>query len=124
VSRTSPTRTRVYASAVAAVLVGGLTAAGPTRGQPTFDCAHPAEARAWIGRLQLGEIEGAEDIHRAAMWEAFGRCPGGAAGEPCREDQRRRFEAQWQEQKRRIEDKYRGVLGEFEQRCRGLISLR
>ncbi|HEY7251497.1 MAG TPA: hypothetical protein VIG37_13460 [Methylomirabilota bacterium] len=105
------------------LLLAGLAAAGPTRGQPTLDCAHPAEARSWIGRLRLAEIEGAEDIHRAAMWDAFGRCPAGAAGEPCREAERRRFDAQWEEQKRGIEDKYRGVLGEFEQRCRGLIAL-
>lgn len=76
-----------------------------------------------IGRLRLAEIEGAEDIHRAAMWDAFGGCPAGAAGEPCRQQVRRRFEAQWEEQKRGIEDKYRSVLGDFEQRCRGLIAL-
>jgi len=57
------------------------------------------------------------------MWDAFGRCPAGAPGEPCREAERRRFEAQWEAQKRGIEDKYRSVLGEFVQRCRGLISL-
>jgi hypothetical protein len=70
----------------------------------------------------LAEIEGAEDIHREAMWKAFGRCPAGAAGERCREDERRRFEAQWEEQKRRIEEKYQGLLGEFEVRCRAIIS--
>ena len=105
------------------LLLAGLAAAGPTRGQPALDCAHPSEARSWIGRLRLAEIEGAEDIHRAAMWDAFGRCPAGAPGEPCREAERRRFEAQWEAQKRGIEDKYRSVLGEFVQRCRGLISL-
>ena len=76
-----------------------------------------------VGRLRLAEIEGAEDIHRAAMWDAFGRCPAGAAGQPCRDEERRRFERQWEEQKRRIDDKYRSVLGEFEQRCRATITL-
>ena len=76
-----------------------------------------------LGRMRLAEIEGAEDIHRAAMWDAFGQCPAGAAGEPCREAERRRFDARWEAQKRGIEDRYRTLLDELEQRCRTVISL-
>jgi hypothetical protein len=119
-----PAKTRVYGYIVPALALGWIFATGPTRAQLELDCAHPAEARTLLGRLRLAEIEGAEDIHRAAMWDAFGRCPAAAAGEPCRTEERRRFEAQWDEQKRRIEDKYRDLLGEFEQRCRPVISLR
>jgi len=122
-----PGRTRVYGYILTALWAGGgLAGVAPGRAAPPapeLDCTHPAEARAFIARLQLAEIEGAEDIHRAAMWEAFGRCPGGSAGEPCRRAERRRYEAQWQEMRRGIEARYREVLGAFEQRCRGLISL-
>ena len=34
-----------------------------------------------LGRMRLAEIEGAEDIHWAAMWDAFGHCPAGGAGD-------------------------------------------
>ena len=58
---------------------GGALAQGPpAAAAPDLDCEHPAEARAFIARLRLAEIEGAEDIHREAMWEAFGRCPTGS----------------------------------------------
>ena len=57
------------------------------------------------------------------MWEAFGRCTPGRAGEPCRERERRRFDAQRDEQKRQIEAKYRRMLSDFEERCRSSISL-
>jgi len=123
VSRTLPAKTRVYGHLVVA-LGFASTLAGSAGAQTELDCSRPAESRALIGRLELAEIEGAEDIHRAAMWEAFGHCPAGAAGEPCRARERRRFEAQWEEQKRRIEGKYRGVLAEFEQRCRAVIASR
>lgn len=121
-SRTLPAKTRVYGYVILALALGWITSSGLTRAQPAIDCANPTEARTLLGRLRLAEIEGAEDIHRAAMWEAFGRCPDGAAGEPCRADERRRFGARWDEQKRRIEDKYRGLLGELEQRCRTVIA--
>jgi hypothetical protein len=65
----------------------------------------------------LSEIEGAEDIHRAAMWEAFGRCAPSANASLCRERERQHFEAQWERQKKEIEDKYRKMLSEFEERC-------
>jgi hypothetical protein len=115
-----PTKTRVYGAAV--WLGCRLVLAGSAEAQPDLDCARRAEARALLGRLQLAEIEGAEDVHRAAMWEAFGRCPGGAAGEPCRAAEGRRFGADWDRKKRAIEAKYRALLAEFEQRCRGTIS--
>ncbi len=88
-----------------------------------LDCARPAEARTRVGQLMLAEIEGAEDIHRAVMWEAFGRCPAGEAGRSCRENERRRFEGQWEQQKKAIEAKYRTMLSEFEQRCRAAVTL-
>ncbi|HWP74164.1 MAG TPA: hypothetical protein VNU03_06605 [Methylomirabilota bacterium] len=90
---------------------------------PEQDCERPAEARAFIARLRLAEIEGAEDIHREAMWQAFGRCPSGAAGGACRAEEQRRFDARWEVERREIEAKYRDVLGAFEQRCRAVISL-
>jgi len=61
-------------------------------------------------------------IHREAMWEAFGRCPEGAAGTSCRTAERERFEAEWEGQRARIEAKYRGVLSDFERRCRAILS--
>jgi hypothetical protein len=85
--------------------------------QLEMDCARPQQARNVIGRLMLSEIEGAEDTNRAAMWEAFGRCPAGAGASACRTKEQRRFEAQWERQKRAIEDKYRKMLSEFEERC-------
>ena len=78
--------------------------------QIDLDCARSGQARNEIGRLMLAEIEGAEDIHRAAMWEAFGGCPAGAAGEPCREATRQRFGAAWDQQRQQIEAKYRRML--------------
>jgi hypothetical protein len=119
-----PAKTRVYGHILTILWIGGSGAAGnPAAAAPELDCNHPAEARAFIAKLQLAEIEGAEDIHRAAMWEAFGRCPAGDAGGPCRREEQRRFESQWEDQRRAIEAKYRQVLGAFEQQCRTLISL-
>jgi len=106
------------------LLAGGtLGAASQGQGGPELDCGHRAEARAFIAQLQMAEIEGAEDIHREAMWNAFGRCPAGDGGGPCRREEQRRFEAQWEAKRREIEAKYREVLGTFEQRCRAIISL-
>ena len=115
-----PARTRVYGYILTALWAGG--AGSPVALGPELDCERPAEARAFIAQLRLAEIEGAEDIHRAAMWEAFGRCPAGDAGGPCRAAEQRRFERLWEEQRRGIEAKYRDVLGAFEQRCRAIIS--
>jgi hypothetical protein len=115
-----PTKTRVYGAAV--WLGCRLVLAGSAEAQPDLDCAWRAEARALLGRLQLAEIEGAEDVHRAAMWEAFGRCPAGDAGGPCRSQEQRRFEGRWEEQRRAIEAKYRQVLRDFEERCRAVIA--
>jgi hypothetical protein len=100
-----------------AILSGTLLGA-----EPDLDCARPDQARIWLGRLMLSEIEGAEDIHRAAMWDAFGRCAPGDNGGPCRESQRLRFEAQWDRQKKEIEDKYRKMLSDFEDRCRAATA--
>ena len=134
-SRTLPTKTRVYGSfggigrglpgAVAvsvACLCGVLWTAPAGQAQSEPDCAQPTQGRELIARLRLAEIEGAEDIHRAAMWDAFGRCPEGAAGGPCRTAEQRRFEAEWEGKRAEIDVKYRAVLGDFERRCRALIS--
>lgn len=102
---------------------GPLAPDAPAGLGPEQDCERPAEARAFIARLRLAEIEGAEDIHREAMWQAFGRCPSGAAGGACRAEEQRRFDARWEVERREIEAKYRDVLGAFERRCRAVISL-
>jgi hypothetical protein len=70
----------------------------------------------------LSEIEGAEDTNRAAMWEAFGRCPGGPGAAACRQKEQQRFESQWERQKKAIEDKYRKMLSEFDERCRAAVT--
>lgn len=75
-----------------------------------------------IGRLELAEIEGAEDIHRAKMWDAFGGCPEGAAGETCRAAERDRYEADWQQQKRGIRAKYGAMRADLERRCRTTLT--
>ncbi len=106
----------------AACLVGALWTAPPGQAQSEPDCARPTQGRELIARLRLAEIEGAEDIHRAAMWEAFGRCPEGAAGGPCRTTERQRFEAEWDDKRAQIEAKYRAVLSDFERRCRAILS--
>jgi len=102
--------------ATGALAPGSSAALGPEQ-----DCEHPAEARAFIARLRLAEIEGAEDIHREAMWQAFGRCPPGAAGGACRAEEQRRFDVRWEAERLQIDAKYREVLGAFEQRCRAII---
>ena len=118
-----PARTRVYGYILTALWAGTVGPAGtPAAGAPELDCERPAEARAVIALLQLAEIEGAEDIHREAMWEAFGRCPAGDAGGPCRSEEQRRFEGRWEEQRKAIEARYGDVLRAFEERCRAVIA--
>jgi hypothetical protein len=104
----------------AACLAVALSTAPPGQAQSEPDCGRPTQGRELIARLRLAEIEGAEDIHRAAMWEAFGRCPEGAAGGPCRAAEQRRFEAEWEGQRALIDAKYRAVLSDFEVRCRAI----
>lgn len=100
----------------------GLALGGmPGGAQLDLDCAEPARAHVLIGRLQLSEIEGAEDVNRAAMWNAFGRCPPGPRQPACREAEQRRFEGEWQKQKAAIEAKYRKLREDFEERCRASI---
>jgi len=91
-----------------AVLLGSSVAGA----QLEMDCTRPQQARNVVGRLMLSEIEGAEDTNRAAMWEAFGRCPTGAGTDAaaCRKKEQTRFEAMWEQQKRVIQDKYRKML--------------
>jgi len=90
--------------------------------QLEMDCSRPQQARNVVGRLMLSEIEGAEDAHREAMWEAVGRCSGGSGRRICRQKEQQRFEAQWERQKKAIEDKYRKMLAEFEERCRAAVT--
>jgi hypothetical protein len=101
------------------MLLAGLMLAA----QIDLDCSKPRQARAWLDRLMLAEIEGAEDTHRAAMWDAFGRCPAGTGGTPCRIKVRKRFEAEWELQKQGIEGRYQQVLSDFEERCRASLAL-
>jgi hypothetical protein len=115
-----PAKTRVYGYILTVLWAGALGT--PAASAPELDCERPAEARALIALLQLAEIEGAEDIHRAAMWEAFGRCPAGDAGGPCRSEEQRRFEGRWEEQRKAIEARYGDVLRAFEERCRAVIA--
>jgi hypothetical protein len=95
---------------------------GASAAQIELDCARLEESRSLIGRLELAEIEGAEDIHRAKMWDAFGRCPEGAAGETCRAAERDRYEAEWLGQKRRIQVKYGAMRADLERRCRTTLT--
>jgi len=106
----------------AACLLGALWVSPPGQAQSELDCSRPTQGRELIARLRLAEVEGAEDIHRAAMWEAFGRCPEGGAGGPCRTAERERFEAEWERKRAQIDAKYRTVLSDFERRCRAIIS--
>ena len=116
-------RTRVYGHVLLVLWAAlSLAASSALATDPDLDCARPAEARAYIALLRLAEIEGAEDIHRAAMWEAFGRCPEGDDGGPCRVSEQRRFEGRWEVERRAIEDKYRDVQAAYEARCRGAIA--
>ena len=90
--------------------------------QLELDCARPVAARNLVGRVMLSELEGAEDIHRAAMWDAFGRCPPGPGREPCAGAARERFDAEWKRQKAAIEAKYQKILERFEERCRSSLT--
>lgn|SRR5262249_14475265 len=90
--------------------------------EPELDCARPAAAKELIGRLRLADIEWAEDVNRAAMWEAFGRCAGSADADECRDRQRRRFGADLDRQKADIDARYERMLKEFEERCRVSIT--
>ena len=94
-----------------------LALTGP---RPELDCASPAAGRSLVGRMMLSEIEGAEDINRAALWEAFGHCPAGSEHGACMAREQRRFEAEWEREKAAIQAKYRRILDEYEARCRTL----
>jgi hypothetical protein len=90
--------------------------------QPELDCARPTSARNLIGRLRLSEIEWAEDVNRAAMWDAFGRCAAAPGADACRQEQRQRFSAELERQTADIDAKYGRMLREFEARCRASIT--
>ncbi len=92
-----------------------------TSAQIDLDCARPDAALRLVGRTMLSEIEGAEDINRAAMWDAFGRCPAGPSREACVSQEKRAFEANWEQQKAAIEAKYRRILDDFTARCRASL---
>lgn len=101
----------------------GLALAGMLHAlQLELDCARPTAARNLLGQAKLSEIEWAEDVNRAALWEAFGRCPAGPGAEACRDQQRQRFSAQLDRQKAAIEAQYQKMLNDFEERCRASIT--
>jgi hypothetical protein len=106
-------RTPLTLIAMAAVLHGA---------QLDLDCAHPAAARSLIARTMLSEIEWAEDVNRAAMWEAFGRCAGEARAESCRDEQQRRFGDDFERQKAAIQAKYNQMVADFTARCQASIA--
>lgn len=91
--------------------------------QLDLDCAKPSASRNLIGQTKLSEIEWAEDVSRAAMWEAFGRCAAaGLRAQECRDEERKRFEADLDRQKAAIEAQYQRMIEEFEQRCQASIT--
>ena len=101
----------------------GLALVGICEGaQLDLDCARPTAASDLIGRAMLSEIEWAEDILRAALWEAFGRCSARPGADACREGERERFAADWVRQKAAIEAKYQQMLKDFEARCQASIT--
>ncbi|HET8578678.1 MAG TPA: hypothetical protein VFO18_16400 [Methylomirabilota bacterium] len=99
------------------VLAGMLASA-----EADLDCARPGQSRNYIAKLRLADIEWAEDVHREALWMAFGRCPAGSGQTACRAEQQRRFDAEWQQTKAEIDVKYRKMQEDFELRCRASIS--
>lgn len=91
--------------------------------QLDLDCAKPSASRNLLGQTKLSDIEWAEDVSRAAMWEAFGRCAAaGPRAQECREEERKRFEADLDRQKAAIEAQYQRMIEEFEQRCQASIT--
>ena len=90
--------------------------------QLDLDCAHKSRSRAQLDRALLAEIEAAEDDSQAAFRQALGGCLAAAGPERCREETRQRFSAAWTTQKAQIEGKYRGMLEEFEVRCRRSLT--
>jgi len=101
----------------------GLVLFGAIEGvQPNLDCGRQAAGQEMLGRLKLSEIEGKEDVSRAAMWEAFGRCADLPSAADCRDNARREFEAAWDREKAAIEAKYDRLLQDFLVRCRASIT--
>jgi len=102
---------------IAVVLTGIIALA-----QADLDCARPAQSRSYIAKLRLAEFEWAEDVHREALWNAFGRCPAGRGHADCRAVEQQRFDAEWQKIKAGIEAKYRKMEQDFTLRCQASIS--
>jgi hypothetical protein len=102
---------------IALVLTGVLVVA-----QADIDCARPAQSRNYIAKLKLAEFEWAEDEHREALWNAFGRCPAGPGQADCRTREQSRFDAEWQKIRAGIEAKYRKMEEDFDLRCQASIS--
>ncbi len=102
---------------VGLALVGFLMTA-----QADLDCAKAAQSRNYIAKLRLAEFEWAEDVHREALWNAFGRCPAGPRQAACRAEQQRRFDAEWQRTRAAIEAKYKKMEEAFELRCQASVS--
>jgi hypothetical protein len=90
--------------------------------QSDLDCARPAQSRTYIAKLRLAEFEWAEDVHREALWNAFGRCPAGSRQADYRAAEQRRFDAEWQNIRAGIEAKFRKMEEDFDLRCQASIS--
>ena len=103
-------------------LTGFVLASVLITAQADLDCARPVQSHNYIAKLRLADIEWAEDVHREALWKAFGRCPAGPGQAACRAEQQRRFDAEWQQTKAAIDAKYRKMGEDFEFRCRASVS--
>jgi hypothetical protein len=90
--------------------------------QGDLECARPAQSRTYIAKLRLAEFEWAEDVHREAMWHAFGRCPAGPKQAGCRAEHQKRLDAEWQKTRAGIDAKYKKMEEDFEVRCRASVT--
>jgi hypothetical protein len=98
-------------------LLGALTGT-----EPDLDCARPVAGQEMVGRLRLSENGWQEDVNRAAMWDAFGRCAALPNAATCRDREKERFEAAWDTQKAAIEAKYEQMLRDSQARCQAAIT--
>jgi hypothetical protein len=91
--------------------------------QLDLDCAAPEQARAVIDYARLSEIEQVEDIHRDALAKALANCPEGQGRLPCRAEQQRQADIDWERKVAEIKVRYERMLNEFEEKCRASIAL-
>ncbi len=98
-----------------------LSAAGAAA-QLELDCAAPERARALIEYARVSEIEQVEDIHRDLLDKALTRCPAGQGRQPCRTEQQRQAELDWERKLAEIKARYETMHQDFEERCRASIA--